>query len=365
LQVPADYDQHAANKPLLIGFHGSGGSHTRFIGFSNLPGVIGDEAVMVFPDSLTDGGGISRWDLRYDHLFFEDLLAELDTLIVYDKNRLFITGHSNGAALVNELGCLYGDIIRGIAPVAGALAPRECIGGVAVMLIHGENDRFFPTLGIVELERDFWSLYNGVDKSLFIEGLEPFCEDYGLAVTEYPVQWCLHAGGHEWAEFISPTIWEFFAALPDASPSVEPPPGGGNENVQVSIDTTLSFMLRFPADIGPVVGGGAALHAAGSGLATNTIPLAFLNTDWDPGGAGAGDEQMYQIPIKYLPFGGELDIPNTYAVQIVIYVEGGGYSVPAAGIDHVVFVDVDIIDTSTPIFIDTPLTLVPAPVSGT
>ena len=62
-----------------------------------------DAAIMVIPNALDDGGGITRWDQRYDYLFFEDLLAELDELIVYDDNRLFLTGHSNGAVMANEL----------------------------------------------------------------------------------------------------------------------------------------------------------------------------------------------------------------------------------------------------------------------
>jgi predicted esterase len=365
LQVPADYDPHTANKPLLIGFHGSGGSHDIwFNGFADLPDYIGNDAIMVFPDALDDGAGITRWNSRYDHLFFADLLAELDTLVVHDENRLFVTGHSNGAVLANEVGCLFGDIIRGIAPVAGAIGPQDCIGSVAALLIHGENDHFTPTLGIVEMERDFWVLYNGFVKTLFIEGLQPFCEDYAMAVTEFPVQFCLHPGGHEWAGFISPTIWNFFSGLPTALPDIAPPPGGGNDKVQVAIDSTLSFTLRFPAGIGPVIGGSAALHAGGTIAENATIPLAFLNTDWDPGDIGAGDEQMYQIPIKYLPFGGTLDFPGDYAVQIVIYVEGGGFPIPAAGIDHQVYVDVEIVDLSTPLVIDSVLTLEPAVPGG-
>lgn len=319
---------------------------------------------MVFPDALDDGGGITRWDKRHDYLFFEDLLVKLDQSIVYDKNHLFIAGHSNGAVMANELGCLYGDLVRGIAPVAGAIGPQDCIGGVAVMLIQGENDHFMPSLGIAEMTRDFWVLYNGFNKNVFIEGAQPFCENYALAITDFPVQWCLHPGGHEWADFVSPTIWEFFTGLPDASPSMDAPPGGGNERVQVAIDTTMSFTLRFPEGIGPIVGGSAALHPAGFGDMSNGIPLAFLNSGWDPGNVGPGDEQMYQIPIKYLAFDGSLDLPNTFTVQIVIYVEGGGFPIPAAGIDHQAFVEVEIIDTSTPLIIDTPLTVAPALPSG-
>ena len=138
-------------------------------------------------------------------------------------------------------------------------------------------------------------------------------------------------------------------------PQDEPPPGGGNEQALGNADTTLSFTLRYPSGIPTPVQGVAVLYPAGTQQPIGEAPLAFLNLSFAPG-AVAGDERSYQIPVKYLGFDG---FPGRYALDIAIYVEGGSFPIPAAGVDQTVLVDVDLVGASTPIVVPGVLTLEP------
>ena len=54
--------------------------------------------------------------------------------------KIFVTGISSGGFMANTLGCLHGNVIRAIAPVAGAGLYTCCTGKVVVMQIHGRRD---------------------------------------------------------------------------------------------------------------------------------------------------------------------------------------------------------------------------------
>ncbi len=126
LQLPSDYDPEGSQlKPLIVGFHGSFASHQSWVGPNQGCGFVpevGDGAIMVFPDAAVLGDGQINWSFETDLLLFEDILAELDSLgLQYDRNQLFVTGHSSGAGMVHEIGCLYGDIVRAVAISSGSL----------------------------------------------------------------------------------------------------------------------------------------------------------------------------------------------------------------------------------------------------
>jgi poly(3-hydroxybutyrate) depolymerase len=89
----------------------------------------------------------------------------LDTLLCFDKNRVFAGGNSSGAWLANELGCKYaGDAlrpIRGILPNTGDL-PSEpqfkptCTNkGMAGIWVRetGDNTAAFTSNGIFAMNR--------------------------------------------------------------------------------------------------------------------------------------------------------------------------------------------------------------------
>jgi predicted esterase len=361
IEIPADYSATGELKPILFMLHGTGGTHERFLSGGlyavegdDLRAKVGNDAIIIYPNALPNENGVNQWDQNYDFDFFRDLLTELGSDLVFDENRIFVTGHSSGAGFSYELGCQLGDVIRAIAPSAGALKSEACIGSVAVMHVQSENDTVvFP--GITEPTRNFWVLYNGFDTNISSPGITNPCVDYSLGNSLYPVQWCMHEdtgrGGHQWWTKAG-AIWDFFATLPIAEPTIDHPPGGGNDRVNEQPGTTLSFTVEYPSSIGEVWKIAAVLYPAGTQQPIFTGPIWFLNINIDPGDALPGTQQSYEVDAQMFDPSTETPLPGTYSVSIAVYVVGGGYPTPIADIDHIQFQDVELIDKTTPIVID-------------
>ena len=145
LRLPEDYDSKSPY-PLVIAFHGTGGSHESYLKdeYYNLQGAVENEAILIYPNASPSGSGVNQWNYDIDIDFFDDVIAELESSVCYDTRQIFAVGHSSGAGITHELGCLRGNTLRGIAPVAGSLISNECAKEVAVMQIHGKTDTMVP-----------------------------------------------------------------------------------------------------------------------------------------------------------------------------------------------------------------------------
>lgn len=362
LDLPDDYEPHGPLKPLIIGYHGTGGSYQRWLDYYRLNEVVGDGAILIYPDARPNIAGTKQWNFADDFQMFEDLLDTLPSEVRFDANRIFITGQSSGGGFTHELGCRYGDRIRAIAPAAGSLTTSTCVGSVAVLQIQGAKDSYVP-VSIGELAHRYWVLYNGFETATSSPGVLPVCIDHSLGASPYPVQWCLHQEGdgptaHAWPTFANEAIWSFFQGLTALPPRTDAPAGGGNERAAGTSDTTMTFTLRFPAGMAAPTQGAATLYPGGTQPPVTGAPIAFLNLGFPPG-ASPGDERSYEIPIRYQDFGGAVTFPGTYTLNVVIYVEGGSFPIPAAGVDHTLFVDVDLVDRNTPVVVPGVLTLEP------
>jgi predicted esterase len=388
IKLPADYGSTyqvsaevvATRKPLLIAFHGTGGSYQRWVGPNayDLADVVGEEAIMVFPNALPDANGSPQWSYAVDFGFFEDLLADLDARgVEYDPNRVFVTGHSSGGGFAHEIGCRYGDIVRAIAPSAGALISGSCVGSVAVLMSQGVNDSLVD-VNIARATRDFWAKYNSRNPAASVAGSIAPCviqNTIAPGSADYPVVWCEHGegslsdfSGHAWATFTSQAVWDFFSGLSAVEPSFAEPPGGGNAAVLADTDTTMTFTLRYPPDIARVISGAITLYPE-SYLENPTfaIPSVFLNTDWSPGIVAPGDTVTYvDVPITFFVFFGDPVIfPSTWTLQISTYVEGGTSPVPTDCLDHKVLMPITFIDKTTAVVIPGVLNVEPVqPIGG-
>ena len=364
LALPSDYETTKGEKPLIVAYHGTGGSHTSWVESGdpldprtyNLADVVGDDAIMVFPN------GLPNWNFTVDIDFFADLIDELDERgISYDRNRLFVLGHSNGGGLTAEIGCQFGDIVRAIGISAGSLTSNQCVGATAVMQRHGTNDPIVA-VNTAETAHNFYTLYNGWDLELSIPMAGAFsawsCINHSLlpiGSTDYPVVWCLDDSFHPMPDGDTTAFWEFFSNLPEAEPSNAEPPGGGNARVDTDADTTISFTLNYPSDIGRVISGAITLYPSTHCRGQFAAPLVFLNPNWLPGTIEPGDTVTYQnVPITFTTFG-EVAFPADFQLQFSVYVEGGTRPIPTIGIDHDALVPITVTDTTTPIVLPTPL----------
>lgn len=384
LDLPDDYFESAEAKPLIIGYHGTSLSHEDWLnGRYPLRDAVGDGAILIYPDALfSESAGYTQWEDAKDSAMFEDLLASLPASLRFDPNRIFITGHSSGAGFANVLGCHYGNKIRAIAPVVGTLTEFNCVpGAFAVLDIVGSKD---PLVNISTVAHEFWVRYNGYRVGITTPGTVVPCVEHAAGpeaggALDYPVLWCQHEEGdlptvdnpvstaHDWPTFAGDAIWTFFSGLSRLEPRSEVPPGGGLDGAFGNSDTTMSFTLRYPEGIPPPISataGTVVLFPAGTVLPVmGQQPTAFLSLGFDlgfpPGSLVPGSVKNYQVRVKYTPFGGELVFPGSYTAAVFIYVEGGSFPQPAAGVDHAVLFPVELTDKITPLEIPGELTLEP------
>ncbi|HJP04336.1 MAG: hypothetical protein CL799_11265 [Chromatiales bacterium] len=361
VQLPTGYAPEGEAPPLLIALHGAGDSIDGWLegGFQGdgLLRLTRDDAIMVIPNARVKAEGRRIWDpgTETDYTFFLDLLAELDQRITYDKRRIFITGHSAGALMTQELGCRFGDIVRGIAPSAGSITssvtPR-CTGSVAVLHMQSDADDIVP-MAVVTGTRDLWVMYNGFDAGNSRSGVTGECVDYSTPGSAYPVQWCLHHStahdGHAWWAKADEVAWNFFSSLSLEEPTSESPPGGGNEQLKIVFPMTLSVTVDFPEDMTKVLRAGLFLYPQGSQPPISGAPLHMLNSAVELGDPQPGTRQYFDIPVK-LPSAEVL--PKTYALLLAVYVEGGSIPIPTPGVDLSVVYELTINDPEAPVVIE-------------
>jgi polyhydroxybutyrate depolymerase len=179
-------------------------------------------------------------EAQADLMFFRDLISYLEGQWSIDPKRIYVTGMSNGAQMMNHLGCELSDIIAAIGPVSGgypSLHSCNPVRPMPVVAFHGTADNLIPYEGQGQIllparERAAgWASHNGCDHTpmvTFQKGQvtgETWgnCRD-GADVILYTIV----GGGHSWpgsdmlpqlgitTKDINATdvIWDFFAAHP-------------------------------------------------------------------------------------------------------------------------------------------------------
>jgi poly(3-hydroxybutyrate) depolymerase len=351
LRIPRTYESRRA-LPLLVGLHGTDGSHASFLndGVYDLESTVGEEAVMVYPDAELSASGIRQWDLETDLDAFRMLLDTLEAEVCFDRGRVFVVGHSSGAGMTHAIGCHVGERVRAIGLNAGALVDRGCEGQVAVIQVQGERDEIGP-LSIATPARDYWVARNGCDHESTTPGAVSPCVAYEGCDPDYPVHWCQHPDGHPWPSFASDAIWGFFEALD----SVAPGPGSPRAETSADNPENLRFSLTFPE---PLVGTpeviSAALYPPGTTQPIFVAPNYFLNTEIPVGAYAAGATVSYAVVAEV----SRIPLPGTFTLAVIVYMEGGQYPIPTSGVDYLALVEVDI-GADGRIELDAPLVLEP------
>ncbi|MCP4089099.1 MAG: hypothetical protein GY746_04830 [Gammaproteobacteria bacterium] len=346
LQLPSDYGV-GDPKPLVFAYHGYTGSYQNWVGPTRAYDFIdevGDDAIFVAPNALPNAAGQRVWGGVDDYAFFLDMIAELQLLgLVYNSNRVFVAGHSNGAGFTHDLGCEYGDVIRGIATAAGALTNNNCTGSLAALMMQGSNDPLTNSnLALGALR--YWVLYNGWAENTFGAATVGLCDDYANITPAkplnqpYPVLWCEHTQGHSWPDYASQTVWDFFTGLSDQALTTDAPPGGGNAVAELPKDSDMTFQVQVPATINRPLNAVPTLRSASYyDSPTCSAPPIVLSQAFSVDGLMVPGEvsSASTIPITYFSFTGPIDFTIPWTLSIAVYVEGGSTSViPTPFIDH-------------------------------
>jgi polyhydroxybutyrate depolymerase len=148
----ADSPDAAKGVPVVFGFHGHGGNARQAARSFHLQDEW-PEAIVVYmqgvptPGRLTDPEGkLNGWQHDpgdhedRDLKFFDAVLATLKKDYQIDENRIYATGHSNGAAFTYVLWVARGDVLAALAPSAGFSRSARTAKPKPMLHIAGEND---------------------------------------------------------------------------------------------------------------------------------------------------------------------------------------------------------------------------------
>lgn len=159
LYTPAAIRSDSGLKPLVLVFHGGGGTArgiAREIGRSMHSLAERDEFFVAYPDAVDKiwdfgAGEISdALEVRTnDRAFFAAIMDELTATKAIDGRRIFATGISRGGQASYFVACTFPKRIRAIAPVAMPM-PKFMLDlctdaqGIGVAIINGTEDPLVP-----------------------------------------------------------------------------------------------------------------------------------------------------------------------------------------------------------------------------
>jgi polyhydroxybutyrate depolymerase len=231
LVVPATYAGNSAY-PLVLVLHGDGGDGASMHDSFPFEAVSGQKAIVAYPS-----GDDRSWDLytpsatNADEAYLVALVNAVRAKLDVDPSRIFATGFSSGAFMVNQVGCRMPTFFRAIAPQSGG-APSEpndptasrwengytkCTSqtlgaGPAVLAVHGTVDTTV-VFDSGEFTSKYWAYIDGCATTRGADTLAS-CQRYDGCAPSRPVVFCPIEGlGHRVWDHASTTIWGFFGGL--------------------------------------------------------------------------------------------------------------------------------------------------------
>jgi polyhydroxybutyrate depolymerase len=211
--------------PLVLVFHGDGGTAVSFHAGYPFERGSGDEAVLAYPDGIG-----STWDLETRHgnrdvAFVRALLDTLRARLPIDDARIFATGYSSGGFFSNLLACRLPDTFRAIASNAGGAPyglearwpngyPR-CDGQkpVAMLALHGRRD-LGVTFDSGRFSAEYWAYVNGCRETEVEPTSYDECKAYRGCSPGKPVALCdVPSLGHWVWDRAAEATWTFFVGV--------------------------------------------------------------------------------------------------------------------------------------------------------
>lgn len=129
--------------PLMFILHGFGGNAAGMQSMVKMDAIADREKfVVAYPNAVNgnwDQAGDSDWKF---------ILAVLDSIVAkhaIDRNRVYLTGFSQGAGMAHAGGCRHADRFAAIAPVSGNI-PADCkpVRALPMYLTFGTKDMAVP-----------------------------------------------------------------------------------------------------------------------------------------------------------------------------------------------------------------------------
>ena len=268
LHVPAA-EQPDPGWPLVIVFHGLGGSASQMRARTDFDDLADDEGFIVaYPDGLVRawldagiGDSFAAGDIAVKNLAFTNaLIDEIDAEYGIDARRIYTTGLSNGGMFTFHTACHMSERIAAVGLVASASISQsfnscEPVEPVAYIAFHGTEDHVVPydggpvvpgvdSIGDFQSAHEaaeFWVDFNGCSKTPVREDIpdsnqvdtsQAYRETWTPCESGRTVELVtLEDAGHTWpghqTRSVVPgetnldidatkALWEFFAAHPKA-----------------------------------------------------------------------------------------------------------------------------------------------------
>ncbi|HNB72776.1 MAG TPA: PHB depolymerase family esterase [Acidobacteriota bacterium] len=147
--------------PLVVVLHGGGGNAKNIENVTAFSKKADQEGfIVVYPNGYSGDGALQTWNAwtccgraqtqnSNDVGFIRELVKRLKDRYNIDPNRVFATGHSNGAMMAYRLGCEMADTFAAIGPVAGPLNSTNTLPSqpLSLIVIHGTGDGAAPYNG--------------------------------------------------------------------------------------------------------------------------------------------------------------------------------------------------------------------------
>ncbi len=228
LHIPPDCTRDQL--PLVVVLHG-GGQSGRLVRYVTSMNEVADKEkfAVLYPDGsgrykrflLTwnagDCCGYSSHRRVDDVAFVDSVIDGLLSRGIFDRNRIYLAGYSNGAMMAYKAGCEKPERFAAIASIGGSMTGREHLPEIplSVMIIHGTADKHVPYTGgagklakwgypvnkqSVEFAKSFWIKANGctqksLDQQNGVVKLERFSSERGTAEVEL---FTINGGRHSW-----------------------------------------------------------------------------------------------------------------------------------------------------------------------
>ena len=239
LYVPNSYDGTSA-VPLLLNFHGFGGSASEFINDADMRAEAeANSFILVYPQGSCLNGA-SHWNpcpidgdnksTADDVGFVEAMISEISSQYNLDMERIYAAGYSNGGMMAYGLANYKSDLIAAVASVSGTML--NCTGPTShpmpVIHLHGTSDGVIPYDGSndyssVQNTLDYWINFNNTVSSPTISidntggmTIEHYVYDQGdnsVSVEHYKYV----GGDHVWfnetyqGQNASKLVWDFMS----------------------------------------------------------------------------------------------------------------------------------------------------------
>jgi polyhydroxybutyrate depolymerase len=235
VHLPAGYDRRSP-LPLVLEFHGSGGSPEGQLATSQLTALADAEHfAIVAPASVGPRWNIPPDPAKPDDVrFAADVLDAMGALLCIQPERVYATGFSGGARMSSQLACDLSQRIAAIAAIGGIRFPGPCseARSMPILAFHGSADRTNPYAGGgeaywgtgVESAFDGWGRHNGCgprrERSVAPSVVELA---YGGGSCADVVLYRIDGFGHSWPGAIYPDreagtandlLWAFFESHP-------------------------------------------------------------------------------------------------------------------------------------------------------